>query len=154
MQFNYNNTLTAFSCVLYIFFYWLKDFKAKKYAIFNYKCLSHLTLLFAAISLSLYYSNKSAHSVTAFILEFILNFSVFLLYFGNSSFATHMFVCLFVTHSSLWSLSRSDTMQGWRISRNISEIENSVNTYFVVFDRKIRSFQKPLAAVHIVMVGE
>lgn len=94
MQFNYNNTLTAFSCVLYIFFYWLKDFKAKKYAIFNYKCLSHLTLLFAAISLSLYYSNKSAHSVTAFILEFILNFSVFLLYFGNSSFATHMFVCL------------------------------------------------------------
>lgn len=60
LQFNYSDTLTAFLCFILFFFYWLKDFKTKKYAIFDFKYVSHLTLLFATISLSLYYSNKNA----------------------------------------------------------------------------------------------
>lgn len=69
LQFNYSDTLTAFSCFMY-FFYWLKDFKTTKYAIFDFKYLSHLTLLFATISLSLYYSNRNAHCVIVFVLQF------------------------------------------------------------------------------------
>lgn len=62
--------------------------KAKKYANFDLKCLSHLTLLFAAFPLRLYYPNKNAH-VWQFLFYDLLNFIVFLeLFFGNGSLTT------------------------------------------------------------------